>query len=384
MHGRKTWRFTLAVVAMAVVGSSYGWSSSAQVLHMEGGWSQADTIHFFAVLVTGIGVGAVIATTPLKSIGGPRTVSLGLIIWGVTLFLLPAAGLRAGASGLLLLLSLIGGIGVGIAYLALVSLFRDLMAGSTSVLAGSIGPFGFASGSGIASIALAQWPVYAGVAGTYRGFAAVSIACAILMLLVFKSEASVRQIKESEVAALKTDFWKLWFILFLNVAPGMALVAVATLVFANQGASQREAIWLLCLALPALPGGQLLWGLYAKCSGEKQAFCSMFLMRAVGFAATAVWSDLVSLWFIFAITLACHGGGFGLVPKIVGSTALRNRPKLLGYVLSAWGAGGVAGIALFYPAVVRGDMLTGFGGLALLMSLGVVVSSRYWVTKRPA
>jgi hypothetical protein len=118
--------------------------------------------------------------------------------------------------------------------------------------------------------------------------------------------------------------------------------------------------------------------------GDKEAFRTMFIVRAIAFAAVAFRSELISSWIIFALTLACHGGGFGLIPKIVGGTALRHDSASVGYVLSAWGVGGIVGIAIFDRAVMSGETWLGFGGLAALMMTGAVMSSRYWVAREAA
>jgi hypothetical protein len=380
MQQRNTPHFVLAVMAMATIGSAYGWSSSANLLQAGGAWTLAATMQLFMAMVLGIGVGVAVATVPQQKIGYPRTAALGLAIWGAILLLLAQSGLDGGLSRSLLALCLLGGIGVGIAYLALLSIFRELMASRTTVLSGAIGPFGFATGALIACAALFARPAYDGLVLAYRGFGVLSIVCAVLILILFPTRSWSFPRKEPESIgwpARQSASRRLWLILFLNVAPGMALVSVAVPWFIARGASPHEVISLMCTALVALPAGQVLWAVYAKRAGERRAFLGMFLLRAVVFALAATRPTLTGAWVVLAIALACHGGGFGLVPKIVANTTLGDHPAALGYILSAWGLGGVAGIAVFYVGVAHGHDAIGFAALALLMLLGIASSFRY-------
>ncbi|WP_186079870.1 hypothetical protein [Burkholderia gladioli] len=377
MPEHKTIRYLHAIISMAAIGSVYGWSGSASLLLTSEAWTPAETLRFFMVLVAGIGAGVALATAPQKSIGSSSTAALGLALWGATLLFLPLAGLYRGLSWTALVLALLGGIGVGVAYLTLLSLFRDLMANRTTLLSGIIGPLGFGSGSLIACAALLVRADQQGLTRIQQGFGLLSLLCAVSLPFIFPGSRPSLSRTHAAPAGPARGIQYLWILLFLNVAPGMALVAITIPWFISHGVSQQPAILLMCAALPALPLGQLAGAAVAKRWGENQAFRVMFVLRAMVFAIAATGLGPSGSWIVLAITLACHGGGFGLIPRIVGNTLLREHPASLAYVLSSWGAGGIVGIALFYPGIGRAHEAFGFVGLILLMLIGIALSFRY-------
>src|SRR5580704_14966941 len=149
---KKSSQFALVIAAMAIVGSVYGWSTTAAILAASTVWSAKEAASVFGIVAAGIGVGVVISGVLLPARGYAKTIAAGLFTWGLALLVVSQFGFPRGSRTALAILAVVAGAGVGVAYLALVSFFRTLFARPT-VISGLIGPLGFASGAAIISLA---------------------------------------------------------------------------------------------------------------------------------------------------------------------------------------------------------------------------------------
>jgi uncharacterized membrane protein YadS len=62
---------------------------------------------------------------------------------------------------------------------------------------------------------------------------------------------------------------------------------------------------------------------------------------------------------------------------MVAKSRLGSDPRLLGLVLSGWGAGGVAGVAAILPVVNDSLAQNGYAVIAGLMVIGALLSVKY-------
>jgi hypothetical protein len=375
---KKSSQIALVIAAMATVGSVYGWSTTAAILAGSPLWPAKEAASVFGILAAGIGAGVVISGVLLPALGYAKTVAAGQITWGLALLVSSQFGFSRGSCAPLVILAVVAGAGVGLAYLALVSFFRTLFARPT-VISGLIGPLGFAAGAAIISLAQAIRPSIDTVAHVSRAFGIGALALGIIVLF-FLVEPPV-----SNTAALTTsakslcpDLLYFWALLSLNVIPGMAILAIAVSWFCNTRSwSLGEAALALSAAVFSLPMGQTAWGMIANRFGDRVAFFLMFSVRALAFAAASFSPQSVWPWSLSCVCLACHGGGFGLLPRMVARSRLGSDSRLLGLVLSGWGVGGVVGVAAILPAVNDPLAQQGYAVIAVLMAIGVLLSVKY-------
>src|SRR5580700_307188 len=106
--GKKLSQFVVVIAAMAMVGSVYGWSTTAGVLAGSTGSSAREAASVFGMLAAGIGAGVVIPGVLLPVFGYAKTVAAGLITWGLALLLFSRFGLSAGSRVPLVILALLG------------------------------------------------------------------------------------------------------------------------------------------------------------------------------------------------------------------------------------------------------------------------------------
>ncbi|WP_144029363.1 MULTISPECIES: MFS transporter [Burkholderiaceae] len=373
----KDFQITLAVAAMATIGTVYGWSSTAAVLQLTKDLSTPQLLLPFGVLLIGIGAGVAMSSFMLTPFGYGKTIAMGLALWGISLLVGSIITFDFGFSTSVAALGIPGGIGVGTSYVTLIGLFRRLFP-NANIVGGLIGPLGFACGAIAITLAQRASPSETGAMQVYAGLGTTALLLSALVsryLSDFSNADLPKRVSDSREKL--RDFIYLWTLLFLNVAPGMALVAIAVpWLQATRSMTSGDAMLALCSSLPALPLGQMMWGLIASRHGDKTVFTWMFILRMFAFGIAAWTPSSVSPLLLLVVTLACHGGGFGLIPRKVESSNLRGSPHALGGVLTAWAVGGGFGIWLILPTAIHTANSEGYVGLALTMSAGALLSSR--------
>jgi OFA family oxalate/formate antiporter-like MFS transporter len=364
----------ISLAAMATIGSSYGWSITALVLQSAKSQSPVTSDRAFAGLVLGIGIGVGLSGFTIRVIGYRRTILLGMILWGASLLAAASIGFGGSIPLLWTTYGLPGGIGVGMAYLALVLIFREAFK-DRPLLGGAIGPLGFTSGTII--FAIAQWSGFGTHANTIVHIALGITSIALGFTVTFLNLDPLKPECSSElVPSLRSGrFWRLWAILAINVAPGMATVAVGAIWLTNaSGISPRSAVLRFASATPALTAGQLFWGYVASRFGDRVSFMAMFAIRFLAFLFAIWMPSHLDVWAIFVLVLSCHGGGFGLIPRIVRRILSGNDSRVLGLILTAWGIGGFLGVLLILPHTENSSIYSGINALTVLMLLGFLTT----------
>ena len=383
MKGRLS-QFVFAIVTMVVVGSVYGWSATAAIISGSTAWPVRQAVSVFGALAAGIGLGVVFSGGLLRALGYARMIAAGLMVWGLALLVSSQVGFAGGSGTLLVILAIFAGAGTGIAYLSLVIFFRTLFAAPT-VISGLIGPLGFAIGAATISLVQATRPSIDTVVDVYCAFGVGALLLAV-MVTFFLVELPLRNPANKTTGAedWRRDLLHLWALLSLNVVPGMAVIAIAVPWFRNTRPwSLPEATLALCGAVFALPIGQTLWGILAERFGEGAIFLLMFSIRCLAFAAASFSPQSVWPWSLTFVCLACHGGGFGLLPRMVVRSRLGSDPWRLGLVLSGWGVGGVVGTAAILPAVDNPLSQRGYAIIAALMAVGALLSVKFQDRRQP-
>ncbi len=130
---RKSSQFALVIAAMATVGSVYGWSTTAAILAGSTAWSAKEAASVFRDISCGHwgrsrNLRCVAPCFGLRKNNNGRSNT-----WGLALLVFSQFGLSGGSRTALIILAVLAGVGVGVAYLALVSFFRTLFARPTVI-----------------------------------------------------------------------------------------------------------------------------------------------------------------------------------------------------------------------------------------------------------
>lgn len=166
--------------------------------------------------------------------------------------------------------------------------------------------------------------------------------------------------------ALKTPkFWYLWVMMFINISCGIALISAAS-------PMTQEVLGFTALEAAAIVGvigifnglGRIFWSSLSDYLGRDNTFILFFLFQVVAFYfLPKTGTEWIFLALLFTV-ISMYGAGFAILPAFIGDLfGTKSLGVINGRILSAWALGGVAGPTLY-------DMVKGqTGSLDTTLSL---------------
>jgi MFS transporter, OFA family, oxalate/formate antiporter len=360
MNTLNRWYIALAGVFMQLaLGAVYAWSVFRVPLAKQFGWSISEVTLTFTICIFVLGISAFFGGL-WQNRQGPRTVAVtGGVLYGLGVFLASFSAHKLW--WLYLSYGLIGGIGLGFAYIVpvavLVKWFPDRRGLITGVAVG-----GFGAGALITAPVATHLIQSVGVLST---FAYLGIAYLIVTVLGgwfmqnppkdWKPEGWVVTAKETLQRAghdytlheaLKTWQWyALWLLLFLNTCAGISVISQESPLF-------QELTTVTAVAAAGMVGiasignavGRVFWAWVSDMITRRATFAIMFIVQAILFwffpsIATASLMTIVAF-----VVLMCYGGGFGTMPAFAADYfGPKNVGPIYGLMLTAWGCASAFG-----------------------------------------
>src|SRR5690606_23489821 len=146
--------------------------------------------------------------------------------------------------------------------------------------------------------------------------------------------------------AVKTKrFYYLWFMLFINVTCGIAILSAAKpLAIDSIGMTTVQAAALVGV-LGIFNGlGRLGWATISDYIGRPNTYTAFFVIQIALFALLPFTTNALLFQVMLAIVYTCYGGGFATIPAYIGDMfGTKQLGAIHGYILTAWAAAGVAG-----------------------------------------
>ncbi|HTN53004.1 MAG TPA: OFA family MFS transporter [Anaeromyxobacter sp.] len=427
---KNRWLIALAgTVLMICLGTVYSWSIFTQPLVAGFGWSNTTTTWAFALAIFFLGVGAIVGGR-WQDRAGPRRVAVtGAILWGLG-NVLAGLGTRAlGPVWLYLTYGVIGGLGLGIGYVTPVATvtkwFPDKRGvGSGMVVMGfGLGAFfysnlvklvrPFAEASRQAATYLAQQAA-AGHAPLDAARYALRPEQLQAVMQVFTVSGIVFLVLGALCAAYVTNppqgytrpgaraaaatagrdftpgemfrapqFYALWLMLFLNVTAGILFISNAVPIMRElTGATPAVALGVYG-AIAVFNGlGRFFWGSVSDRIGRNAAYVLIYLLQIGIFLGVTRLHALPLVAALFAVVLLCYGGGFGTMPSFTADYfGTRWLGVNYGWILLAWGVGGIAGpIFVSWVKDHTGSFGGALGYVAIMLAVATVLPL---VTRKP-
>jgi OFA family oxalate/formate antiporter-like MFS transporter len=387
MKTRNRWYIALAGVLMQIaLGGVYAWSVFRVPLANQFGWSISEVTLTFTISIFVLGIAAFFGGLWLNR-KGPRVVALtGGALYGLGVFL---ASFSNGLSWLYLSYGLIGGIGLGFAYIVpvavLVKWFPDRRGLITGVAVG-----GFGAGALITAPLATRLIQSVGVLNT---FAYLGIAYLLVTVLAglfmhnppdgWKPEGWTP--KTSQVSqraghdytlseALKTWQWyALWLLLFLNTCAGISIISQEAPIFQElAAASTVVAAGMVGIVSIGNAAGRVFWAWASDLITRRATFVIMFVVQAILFWLLPNSHGVVLMTAITFMVLMCYGGGFGTMPAFTADYfGSRNVGPIYGLMLTAWGSASAFGPLL----IAHMRQVDGSYGGALHVIAGIMAAS---------
>jgi MFS family permease len=347
------------------VGSVYAWSvfnKPIEALRPE--FPRGASAYTFSIAIALLGLSAAFGGRWLERVGPRVAATVASLCFGSGLAL---GGFGVATSRLWLLYigyGVIGGIGLGLAYVspvsALVKWFPDRRGMATGLAV-----LGFGGGSLIAaplSNALIDKfgvPSTLGMLGL--GYGMIMFVAARLLVRPpdgwlpagwTPSPARAAALQSAPHAlgdALKTpQFWLLWVMLFVNITAGIAILSQGSPLMQDLfHRTPAQAAAFLSVISIANALGRLGWASLSDLVGRRTVFLTFFAVQAVlfsmipGFSTKGEW---VAFQVAALVIFTMYGGGFATVPAFLADLfGARNVGAIHGVILTAWSAAGVAG-----------------------------------------
>jgi OFA family oxalate/formate antiporter-like MFS transporter len=387
-----------ATGVMATLGALYSWSLFGQLLGAGLGWSHTQVTGAFSWAIFFVGVGAMTGGRWLNKTGPRLITTTGVSLWGVGNVLAGLGTARLGPIWLYLTYGVVGGFGVGLAYVTPVATAIKWFPDRPG-LAGGLVAMGFGLGTIAANLILGAIPSFTGVAVSgaapeqvrvasealwYSGitFLALGLPCANYMRNPSALPQASRVSSQAEgsfntAEMIRTpQFFLLWLMFFTNVTAGILLIAnVLPVIEELTHATPYLAAKLYTGAAVANAAGRLFWGGVSDRIGHNRTYAALFGIQALAFVAMSNSHSLASLGLALTTILLCFGGGFGVMPSF--NTRYFGTAHMganYGVLLTAWGCAGIAGpLMAAKVADVAGSFAHALNSVAVVLVVAIVL-----------
>jgi OFA family oxalate/formate antiporter-like MFS transporter len=396
MQTLNRWYIALAGVFMQLaLGAVYAWSVFRTPLVNRFGWSISEVTLTFTISIFVLGIAAFFGGLWLNR-KGPRIVAVtGGALYGLGVFLASFSANKLW--WLYISYGLIGGIGLGFAYIVpvavLVKWFPDRRGLITGIAVG-----GFGAGALITAPLATRLIQTVGVLHTfaYLGIAYLVVTVVAGLFMVnppdgwklegwtpSASQASQRAGHDYTLAeALKTWQWyALWLLLFLNTCAGISIISQESPLFQElTGAAAAAAAGMVGLASIGNAVGRVFWAWVSDMITRRATFVVMFAIQVILFWWYPNIATVSLMTIVTFVVLMCYGGGFGTMPAFAADYfGSKNVGPIYGLMLTAWGFASAFGPLLIAhlretEGSYRGALHIIAGVMAVSILLPIVVS----------
>ncbi|SHJ91090.1 MFS transporter, OFA family, oxalate/formate antiporter [Tessaracoccus bendigoensis DSM 12906] len=342
------------VLIQLVVGGVYAWSLFARALQAPEAMGLG---HVQATVPFELAIGMIFVGT---SIGGrlqdrssPRTVALiGSVIYAGGLML---ASFARGADDFWLLVvgyGLIGGFGLGMAYIVPIALLQKWFPKQRALVTGiAVGGFGFGATltSPVAQRLLAANPEEPASAFLWIG-AGYLVLGVIGSLMMFTSPTTASAASDAAgdytvKEALRTPQWYLLTgILVVAVAAGISLISMMATASVEVAGFDVAAAATVVGVLALFNGaGRIVWAAVAQKVGPLPVLAVILGLEGLALIALPHTAGAAFI-ALAAVVYLCYGGAFGTLPAAAGSFfGLTHAGAIYGLILVGWSLAGVLG-----------------------------------------
>jgi OFA family oxalate/formate antiporter-like MFS transporter len=391
MNKLERWWIAFAgILLQMALGAVYAWSVFRVPLAKQFHWTISEVTLTFTIAIMVLGFASFFGGLWLKRVG-PRVVALtGGALYGIGVFL--ASFSYHGLWWLYLSYGVIGGIGLGFAYIVpisvLVKWFPDRRGLMTGIAVGGFGAGALVTAPIatrlIQSVGVLQTFAYLGVV-----FLIVSVGSAYFMQnppegwlpegwTPKQKEVGQKSTRDFTLGdALKTwQWWALWLLLFLNTSAGISIISQEAPMF-------QELAKITAIVAAGMVGvvsignalGRVFWAWASDTLGRRVTFAVMFILQIGLFWFLPSLHSVASVTTVAFIILMCYGGGFGTMPAFAADYfGSANVGSIYGLMLTAWGFASAFGpLLIAHMRQSSGSFGGGLHVIALVMTISVVL-----------
>lgn len=372
---RNRWLIALSAVGIHIcIGSVYAWSVLVNPIIEAMGWGLSEVTFTFSLAILFLGLSAGTLGKYAERMGPTKT-GLYSMMFFTSGLMGTALALKLHSLPLLYLsFGVVGGIGLGLGYIAPVSTLVKYFPKNKGFATGlAIMGFGFAS--------LIAAPLMQSLVADYglvTNFLVLGGVYAIVMTASSLYLAPPKDFGTTDESYLKASFQPseayatkqfklLWVVFFFNIACGIALLAVISPMAQEViGMDAMQAASFVGIIGVANGLGRIFWASASDYLGRGKTYCLFFLMEVILFGILS--NTMNETLFMGAILLivTIYGGGFSCMPAYLSDMfGGKNLSTIHGRILTAWGFAGIAGPILLSNAR---ESLGGYSEIMILFS----------------
>jgi MFS transporter, OFA family, oxalate/formate antiporter len=384
------WIAVAGILLQMALGAVYAWSVFRVPLAKQFHWTISEVTLTFTIAIMVLGFASFFGGLWLKKVG-PRVVALtGGVLYGLGIYL--ASFSYHGLWWLYLTYGVIGGIGLGFAYIVPVSVLLKWFPDKRGLMTG-IAVGGFGAGALVTaplathliqSVGVLQTFAYLGVV-----FTIVTVISGYFMQnppegwqpegwVPTKKELGQKTARDFTLGgALKTwQWWALWMLLFLNTSAGISIISQEAPMF-------QELAKITAIVAAGMVGvvsignalGRVFWAWASDTLGRKMTFAVMFIFQVGLFLLLPSLHSVTSVTVVGFIILMCYGGGFGTMPAFAADYfGPTNVGSIYGLMLTAWGFASAFGpLLIAHMRQSSGSYASGLHAIAGVMAVSVVL-----------
>ncbi len=398
-----------AILIQLALGAIYAWSVFTPSLISEG-WAKADTQWVFAIGLASFAVFMVFSGKRLNTIGPQKLTIIGGLVLGLGYLL---AGLFGGTSftALLLLIGLVGGAGIGIAYVVPIAVGMRWFPDKKGMITGlAVAGFGFGA---MLWVKLAgSWGHLIDTMGLSSTFMIYGIAFAAMVIIgglwmkfppagwkpegyEEASTASKESKEDKEFTSGqmlgKVQFYLIFFTFVVSAGAGLMSIGLMKLypmeALQANGLTALEASAIAGTAMAVFFSlangiGRIVWGMLSDKLGRKTSIIIMTATQGILVIMFTYMAGSEILLYLGATLIGFNfGGNFALFPTITADTfGAKNVGQNYPFVFLAYGVGGILGPIL-------GGMMGDMGNFPMaftISGIAVLVGTVLMIMVKPA
>ncbi len=279
----------------------------------------------------------------------------------------------------------LGGFGLGLAYIVPVALLQRWFPDRAALVTGlAVGGFGFGA---VLTSPLAQALIEATPGTPARAFAPLGLAYLALGVggaWLLRPAPSPGDAATSSPArsgftvaeALRTpQWWLLAATLALSVFAGIALISTAAATMTDvAGLTAAQAAAAVGVLGLFNGGGRTAWAAASERLGKTRALATILLVQGLALVALPHARHPWLFLTLAALVYTCYGGAFGTLPSTAGAFfGLRHAGAIYGLMLAGWSVGGVVGPLLAASLQQQGGALLAFTVVGLVAVVASIV-----------
>lgn len=389
-----------AILVQLALGGVYAWSvfSKALLVSDTFNWSPSQTALPFTVCIGMIFIGSFLGGR-LQDRQGPRIVALvGGVIYGLGVILASFARSDDALWLLVLGYGVLGGLGLGIAYIVPIALLQKWFPDKAGLITGiAVGGFGFGA---VITAPVGQALIATDPDMPTRAFLPLGIGYLVASVLgawFFRNPPlgyTVPGAPRTKVSpstghrprdrgytvgeALRAPQWYLLTAIFtLSVIAGISFVSVAAGSAADiAGFSAAAAASLVGILGLFNGGGRIFWGWFSDRIGKLPSLAAILAIQGISLLILPHASSAILFVILAALIYSCYGGAFGAMPSTAGRYfGMANAGAIYGLMLVAWSIGGVVGPTVLTRLIGDGQAYTlAFTVVGIVALAGIVLT----------